>query len=265
MLRQVAHAAAAIVILAAIGGWTKMATAQGCHGGGHQGGSHASHGASSARTAHSHGGPVQQRGPRVASILEVAPHGGQVSMAGTIYFVEVVYEPLETRVYLYDALQKPMSSRGVQGQLLMRPRDADRDHVFLLTYVAAPANSREMDYLAAAVDVRSIRDGDMTVAVELQKLPHRQYPGATVKQEFALSHVPAMINVAAVNDSDQPGIARQGRCPVTGEPLGDHGTPVKLLIGSQTLYLCCRACIDEVISAPERFEVSGSLSQSQVQ
>jgi hypothetical protein len=122
-----------------------------------------------------------------------------------------------------------------------------------------------MDHLAAAVDVRSIRNGEMTVTIELQKLPHRRYPTATVMQEFALNHVPTMIGVAAVNDSDREGIARQGKCPVTGEFLGGHGTPVKLLIGSQTLYLCCRACIDEVTSAPERFRVSGSFSHSQVQ
>lgn len=264
MLRQVGVVVAVVVIVAALGGSTRPAMAQGCHGGGSMGGSHGSHGTTPERAEREYRGPVDQRGSRVASIREKSPHGGQVSMAGTVYFVEVVYEPLETRVYLYDALQQPISARGVHGRLLMRPHGSDRDYPIALAYVAPPADSPLGDYLAAAVDVRSIPDGEMTVTVELHGLPHRQYADATVEHEFALSRVPTAIKVAAVTDADHQAIARQAMCPVSGGRLGDHGTPVKLLIGSQTVYLCCRGCIDEVTKAPERFLGSGSLSQSHV-
>ncbi|MFO7908136.1 MAG: hypothetical protein ACQESR_04810 [Planctomycetota bacterium] len=34
----------------------------------------------------------------------------------------------------------------------------------------------------------------------------------------------------------------QGICPVTGNQLGTHGTPVKVNIGRETIFLCCKGC-----------------------
>lgn len=50
--------------------------------------------------------------------------------------------------------------------------------------------------------------------------------------------------------SGRAGIARQRVCPVTGAALGSMGDPVKLLVGGQPLYLCCKGCLSKVQSNP---------------
>lgn len=42
---------------------------------------------------------------------------------------------------------------------------------------------------------------------------------------------------------DQVRIAVQRICPVSGKPLGEHGPPIKVRVGKETVYLCCRGCL----------------------
>ena len=46
--------------------------------------------------------------------------------------------------------------------------------------------------------------------------------------------------------TEQVQIAIQQICPVTGEKLGAHGSPVKAVVGEQQqeVYLCCAACAE---------------------
>ena len=41
---------------------------------------------------------------------------------------------------------------------------------------------------------------------------------------------------------DQLRAAVQKICPVSGNKLGEHGNPVKVQIGQETVFLCCKGC-----------------------
>ena len=41
---------------------------------------------------------------------------------------------------------------------------------------------------------------------------------------------------------DQIRTAVQGICPVTGRKLGTHGDPIKVKIGEEEIFLCCKGC-----------------------
>jgi YHS domain-containing protein len=43
----------------------------------------------------------------------------------------------------------------------------------------------------------------------------------------------------------------QALCPVSGEHLGEMGTPVKVSAEGKTFYLCCKSCQKEVASNPK--------------
>jgi len=88
----------------------------------------------------------------------------------------------------------------------------------------------------------------MSVAFELTNLPSRDLPGTRFSQTFALSKVP--VTVAPLNESDRAGIARQKVRVVTGGKLGGMGTPVKVLLGDQPIYLCCKGCLGKVQKNP---------------
>lgn len=178
-------------------------------------------------------------------------HGGQLSETKD-YCVEVVYRPKETRVYLYDHNQEHLSVRGVGGEAAMQIRDNDHVYRFPANYVAATTPG-DHDYLSVAADVSRIRDGDMKVTFVLNGLPNAAAPGASFTQTFALSKTSSTVTVTPLIDSDRAGIARQAICPVMGTPLGDHGTPIKLLVYNQPLFVCCKGCIGKVQEEPQTY------------
>ena len=61
------------------------------------------------------------------------------------------------------------------------------------------------------------------------------------------------VKVVETKKSDAPLITKQSTCPVMGGPLGAMGGPIKLLVGDQPLFLCCRGCIKKVKAEPEKY------------
>jgi YHS domain-containing protein len=42
----------------------------------------------------------------------------------------------------------------------------------------------------------------------------------------------------------------QRTCPVLGEKLGAHGSPIPVSVSGQTIYVCCRGCVNKVKANP---------------
>jgi hypothetical protein len=166
---------------------------------------------------------------------------------------EVVYRPQEIRVYIYGLMPYPYSAKDARGEAIMQVRGNPQIFRAPLHYVAPAAGSREQDYLAAAVDLTHVRDGDMQVTLNLENLPLPHRPKVSFAQTFALSKAKLPVTLAALSESDRTGIARQRVCPVTGAPLGSMGDPIKVLIDDRPLYLCCQGCVTKVRTNPETY------------
>jgi hypothetical protein len=255
-----------VVAMVAAGGWalgwgSTAAYAQcGCC---QHGGSHAGHGAGSA--GHQHGATTEDHAAhdRATDAARPAPpHGGQLTIAPPMSF-EVVYLPQEIRVYLYGVVPNPASAKDVTGEVaLQRPYDERATRV-ALHYVGQPAG--QQDYLQAPVDLGRVKDGELTANVKLANLPLANRPGITFSQPVAVSKAKPFVALAALGESDRAGISRQGVCPVTGAALDSMGGPVKVLVGGQPLYLCCKGCLGKVQSAPEAYLAKAAGQASQVQ
>lgn len=210
------------------------------------------------------GGPLPRVDVSPAShappTAEQPPHGGQVT-ATAQYFFEVVYQPHETRLYLYNSAKAPVSLQGATGEVVLHVRGNPQWFRFPLHHVPASAATGGVDYLIAPADVRRIRDGDMQAAFHLANLPARQETVATFVQRFALSRpaiqvvptAPPAVRQIALYEADRAATARQRVCPVMNTPLGDHGEPIKLLVGDQPVYVCCAGCVEKVRRQPERY------------
>jgi hypothetical protein len=83
---------------------------------------------------------------------------------------------------------------------------------------------------------------------------------ATLVLLTALGVVSGIVTVYAQNENepqtqlsrrDQLRTAAQQICPVTGEKLGSHGTPVKVTVGKQKeeVFLCCKGCLKGQLDA----------------
>jgi len=59
--------------------------------------------------------------------------------------------------------------------------------------------------------------------------------------------------VGAPSSDDERLIARQKLCPVTDEPLGSMGAPVKLVVEGRTVFICCKGCERELRAGAKKY------------
>lgn len=69
----------------------------------------------------------------------------------------------------------------------------------------------------------------------------------------AVSKPKPRVTVVALGEADKAGVEQQKVCPVTGAALGSMGTPIKVLVGDQPLYLCCKGCLGAVKKSPDKY------------
>jgi YHS domain-containing protein len=62
----------------------------------------------------------------------------------------------------------------------------------------------------------------------------------------------AQASLAELAPADRPLAEAQRLCPVTGEALGEMGTPVKVDVKGQTVFLCCDGCKKKALDNPDK-------------
>ena len=61
------------------------------------------------------------------------------------------------------------------------------------------------------------------------------------------------IPVAAAKKTDKELIEEQKTCPVTDEPLGSMGKPVKVMVKGRAVFLCCAGCKKKLLANPDKY------------
>jgi YHS domain-containing protein len=59
--------------------------------------------------------------------------------------------------------------------------------------------------------------------------------------------------VAELPEADRALALKQKICPVSDEPLGSMGKPVKLEIKGRTVFLCCGGCEEDFKKDPDKY------------
>jgi Cu(I)/Ag(I) efflux system membrane fusion protein len=59
-------------------------------------------------------------------------------------------------------------------------------------------------------------------------------------------------NLDKLDPDDRKLAEAQRLCPVTGEPLGSMGKPVKLAVKGETVFVCCKGCPDDALADPDK-------------
>lgn len=57
----------------------------------------------------------------------------------------------------------------------------------------------------------------------------------------------------------------QGYCPLSAEPLGSMGTPVKLILKDQPVFLCCKGCESHAQDDPDETRAKVDAQKKRVQ
>jgi len=178
-------------------------------------------------------------------------HGGQITPTKHHYF-EVVYTPNEARLYVYNASQLGTNARYIKGDVLMTVRSSGQSGRFPLEVVAQQAFTGDLGYLVAKVDVSQVQDGDMDVQFEVHKLPSEE-PSVSFTQDFFLTRPPLPVRRENLFAADQQPVIQQSICPVTETRLGEHGDPIKLMVGDRPVYVCCEGCVQQVQNDPRGY------------
>jgi hypothetical protein len=185
------------------------------------------------------------------------PHWGEYVKTDTNRY-EIVYLPLQARIYLFDMDFKPLSAKDVHAR--MSPKDAPQPIPF--QYVTPPAGTTEQDYVVAAFDFRQLPNKETPITFECSGLPDcHKFLGIWDRHEGTVSFTPVFSPskirpyVARVppTEADRNGIARQMFCPVSRQMLGTNGPIIKLYLADYPLYLAGEECIAAVEQAPEKY------------
>ena len=62
---------------------------------------------------------------------------------------------------------------------------------------------------------------------------------------------------------DQRHSAVQAICPMTGNKLGEHGPPVKVKIGEEEIFLCCKACLKKPVNTKYWATIHANFAKAQ--
>ena len=62
---------------------------------------------------------------------------------------------------------------------------------------------------------------------------------------------------------DQLRIAVQEICPISGKKLGEHGTPIKVKVGQEIIFLCCQACLKSKIDPEHWATIHANFAKAQ--
>ena len=57
--------------------------------------------------------------------------------------------------------------------------------------------------------------------------------------------------------------AVQDICPVTGQKLGTHGEPIKVKIGKEEIFLCCRGCLKKQVDRKHWATIHANFAKAQ--
>ncbi|MEZ6069220.1 MAG: hypothetical protein R3C10_02890 [Pirellulales bacterium] len=62
------------------------------------------------------------------------------------------------------------------------------------------------------------------------------------------------VNILKLPEADQALARAQKICPVSGEPLGSMGAPLKVSdVAGRDVFVCCEGCVEDLKADPEKF------------
>ena len=195
--------------------------------------------------------PTRSMKPPAPQVV-LTPHGGEYLQTEAVQY-EIVYMPLQTRIYLFDNKLKSLSARDVHVQMSLTLPSESNPRRIPFQYVATPSVAGEQDYVVAVFDMRQLRARETPITFEFSGLPDRKHPTASFTPVFSPSKIRPFVARVLLTHTDRDGVMRQRVCPVSRQVLGTRGPIIKLYLADVPLYVSGEDCIAAVEQAPEKY------------
>ena len=62
---------------------------------------------------------------------------------------------------------------------------------------------------------------------------------------------------------DRLKIATQEICPISGNKLGEHGSPLKVKVGKEAVFVCCKGCLQNKIDPKHWATIHANFAKAQ--
>ena len=124
----------------------------------------------------------------------------------------------------------------------------DRQPVFVCCEGCVEDVKKDPDKFASSTRVDTLR-----LMRQVADTPNSGKGTALPDNLVALYGVKPGVTVTQATAADASGIAQQRICPVTRQPLGAHGPPLRVTVDGQRLYVCCQGCVAEIEKDPQFF------------
>jgi hypothetical protein len=117
---------------------------------------------------------------------------------------------------------------------------------------SAAAPGKAAPSLDVAMDLRGVPAAGTRVAFRVSGLADPAEPSAEFTAPFTPGRA-GILTVAAATGADAAALAALRACPVSGEPLGSMGAPLKVSLDGLSTFVCCKGCVKTVQADPDRF------------
>jgi YHS domain-containing protein len=88
-------------------------------------------------------------------------------------------------------------------------------------------------------------------AVEEEVVEEVEVPAVESSQSSDSNEVTEAM--AELSEADRAAALAQKVCPVSGEPLGAMGTPIKVSADGREIFLCCKGCKEKFEANPQEY------------
>ena len=187
-------------------------------------------------------------------------YGGKVTMTKEYHF-EVVFAKDGFKVFPRDHEDKLLDASKLTGTATFyHPNSPNVWFERKLTAIPA-APGRPVSFLGNTIDLSRVPATGAKVEFQIAGLPEEAEKTATFTVPFAVP-VPIVlappapkgqIFVGTSTKADAPAIAVQKVCPVSREPLGSMGAPLKVSRDGKAIFLCCKNCLKQVQTNPDKY------------
>ncbi|MBA2116118.1 TRASH domain-containing protein [Bremerella alba] len=66
-----------------------------------------------------------------------------------------------------------------------------------------------------------------------------------------------------LSEHDKIHIAVQDICPISGQKLGSMGTPIKVKVGEELVYVCCKGCLQQQVKPEHWATIHNNFAKAQ--
>jgi YHS domain-containing protein len=73
----------------------------------------------------------------------------------------------------------------------------------------------------------------------------------------------SIVSAQELSKRDQIHVSVQSICPASGQKLGEHGTPVKVKVGEETVFFCCQSCLQGKVNPQHWATVHANFAKAQ--